>query len=255
MRRYTEDLGSVWRDVPVTPAQVALLQHQKDRMSKALQQMASVISKHETGQDKTPASFDVPNLLDKYAPTHSNKRERDAALDYAVQASKRNCIQPPRRPSAPDLPRPSHTRLATYEGGDNHGRAKIIDTNAQFVLEPGPAMQQNAVGNNAFESMLQFMQMMGTSGASSAPDQALNDSSQLPAQNLESIGVGSTAALSPSFIDLVDWEASLANFPDSILNFGNPLPSDNNNNNFVNHEDNSTIESTMDNDDALMRLP
>lgn len=240
------------RDVPVTPAQVALLQHQKERMSKALQQMAAVIAKHETGQDKTPASFDVPDLLDKYAPTHAAKRELDNAPESSAQATKRNRIQAPQGLSV-NIPGPSTTRIATYAGGDDNGLIKDFGADTQFVLEPVPGMQQNTLGNNAFESMLQFMQMMGASGAPSGSNQDLNDPSQFPAQNLEGADTGNAAALPPSFVDLVDWEASLANFPDSIFNFGSTLPSDNNDS--ANLEDNTLDDRTVDNGNGTARFP
>ncbi|KAF7189681.1 hypothetical protein HII31_09001 [Pseudocercospora fuligena] len=241
------------RDVPVTPAQVALLQHQKERLSKALQQMASVIAKHETGQDKTPASFDVPDLLDKYAPTNATKREHHSVLDQATRATKRNRVHTLQELSSLDLPGPSHAQAATYAGGDGNRLIKNSLGDTQFVLEPVPGMQQNALGNDAFESMLQFMQIMGTSGTTSGLGQDLSDSGQLQGQNREGVEAGSAAALPPSFVDLVDWEASLANFPDSILNFGSTLPPENNDS--ANLEDNSAGERTVNNGDGTARLP
>lgn len=238
--------------MPVTPAQVALLQHQKERMSKALQQMASVIAKHETGQDKTPASFDVPDLLDKYAPTHGSKREHETASGSSAQATKRNRVHAPQEPSL-DVHGPLHTQLATHAGGDDNGLAKNSGADTQFVLEPVPGMQQNTFGNNAFESMLQFMQMMGTSGATSGSNQDLNDLGQLPAQDLEGVGTGNAAALPPSFVDLVDWEASLANFPDSILNFGSTIISDNND--AASLEDNAPDGRTTENSNGITKIP
>lgn len=196
------------RDVPVSPAQVSLLEHQQRRLFAAVQQMASIIAKYEGGSDQAPSSFDVLEQLEKYAPQHL--LDEQPLPEGSNQAASRRSKRRRGDESAAYIP-------PLLEDGVNNSPAwshSEIPCGNQMGTHFSPSSEQS---DQAYEVMLNFLRSVGqgsrdvTNTASAAPIMDNNLAGQQ-----DSISDNASACVAPSvppvaFMNLVDWDTSLQN--------------------------------------------
>lgn len=176
--------------------------------------MASTIARYEEGVERSPDSFEISQLLEKFAPepldegqSGSGKRPAEYQLTPGASATR-----------APRLDRPlSDTN--SVPSPSTYGRSTPADL--PFELQPAPNWSASPEQwNEQYQRMMQFLQTysgphignavpaMGASGSQSMlrtvgmnPAQQPNDSAQ-------------------QFMQLVDWNSSLQNLQASL----NPAP-------------------------------
>ncbi len=186
--------------------------------------MASVIAKLESGIDRDPSSFDVLDLLDKYA-------SHDISADDDDQESPIDLSRPSkRRREETDLPAPS-TGVNRGQGSFGYAPTATPNNPAPFELQPAPGFTDTATQNSsqAQQAMMQLMNFVNSRNANVAVD--LNPSiepnltTSAPAMDTSTRmdpGLSEDNAFSSmpgmfndisqlNFMDLVDWDSSLAN--------------------------------------------
>ncbi|KYG41621.1 hypothetical protein M433DRAFT_464175 [Acidomyces richmondensis BFW] len=133
------------RDVPVSPAQVSLLEHQQRRLFAAVQQMASIIAKYEGGSDQAPSSFDVLEQLEKYAPQHLLDEQPlpEGSNQAASRRSKRRrgdesaaYIPPLLEDGVNNSPAWSHSEIPCGNQMGTHFSPNSISDNASACVAP-----------------------------------------------------------------------------------------------------------------------
>lgn len=218
---------NVDRDMPISTAKANLLQHQQRRLYTAVQQMASVIAKLENGVEARPSSFDVLEQLNKHAPVSEDVEDED--LDLLQHDDARPLKR--RRDDCDAFP----TNMAIYTEGFNPL------SNEQIFQSQAPMSTNGNTSNEAYESVMQFLRNMsngsGTqAGATlermipaepfaSAPLTNLSNGNGTaqPTASLENpgpVGLPQPEGLPLELTDLIDWEASLANFQSDGDPFG-----------------------------------
>lgn len=193
--------------------------------------MASIIAKHETGAEKDPSSIDVLEQLDRYAPTEIIDDE-----ESDPEAAANNTLQPSETATRPAKARKRQRKDDTIPSANS----SEMDTSTapMFDIMPNPHFantgSRTPVSNEAYDTMLQFMQsMQNRSGApnTTTAQQATNmPQSGVPfaANNtVQPSTMGTDNVIPPAsfqpnmspfdFTSLIDWETSLANFQNEQL--------------------------------------
>lgn len=206
-------------------------------MYAAIQQMASIIAKLENGLASDPLSFDVPELLNKYAPQGVLDSQKDASpASSSSRPSKRRREEDPPATDAMSL-----GELSPFSATGNQYPMP-------FELQPAPAFADGGAqgGSQAYDAMMQLMRSVnnkGNSGAA-APNQPNPLSPGLTTSMAAMEGPYTAGAIkdeenmpwsSPypgnnmapmDFLNLVDWNASLANlqnFDSTFYGEENPI--------------------------------
>lgn len=209
---------SIQRDnATLSGPQASLLQHQQRRMSKAIQQMASIIARLEEGAERDPGSFDVVELLDKHAPQHVvDDAEEFCPPIVSSRPTKR------RKEAAPGV--------SDIQQGQRCG--PYTQQQAPFELQPAPNLASNSGqnANQAYETMMTLLRHVNNGDARSGTASNASFSPELvgnmPAMEMsygpDAFKSGQGAMSSDpaqyannapfDFMNLVDWELSLANF-------------------------------------------
>ncbi|KAK5172026.1 uncharacterized protein LTR77_003663 [Saxophila tyrrhenica] len=223
------------RDPSASSGRVALLHRQQQRLTLAVQEMASVISRYEGHEARPAAEYEVLPLLDKYAPiadVSEDVGETDLALlhnDHAVVPAKRPL--PEMSNQGADEPstkacRANATGIACLQRQPeaNSQRSDMQEQQFQplssplqnaladelpFMIQPGPTMNGS---DNAYQAMLQFYDMMNNPSYSADSDgAAFPDQLQMPVPQAGS----AVPPVDPTewLMNSVDWRASLENLP------------------------------------------
>lgn len=195
----------VQRETQVSASQVAVLRSQQRRLCTAVQRMASTIARYEEGVERSPDSFEISQLLEKFAPE---------SFDEGLSGSSK-------RPAEYQLtPDPSTTRMPRLDnaapnnnmlGSPAYGRTN--PTEMPFELQPAPGWSGSPEQwNEQYQTMMQFLQTYSaSSGGNSVPS--------MGASGIRSDSGNSTQQL----MQLVDWNSSLQNLRASA---NPPPPSD-----------------------------
>lgn len=214
--------------------------------------MAHIISKYEGESHKAAADFDVLQLLDKYGPITDDEDET-IELNTSLFPDEGIAVPAKRRredaPGQNDEESLKRQHAATGADSQNYGRheqnlhapnvqspvtlpalpQEVGSAEPPFVIEPGPAFYNEGdhSHSNAYDAMLQFYQLVDNSTTRSA-DQAAADAPEASAfqTGAHILQEDPTQCL----MNLVDWRASLENFPnpgmeDSSLDAGNFMES------------------------------
>ena len=206
------------RDIPVSAAQVYLLDHQSRRLSAAVQKMASVITKYETGVEEPPSSFDVVEQLQRYVPDHTVEEQQTPSSDVSSSRLSKRKRSDGSAPAA-----------SCFPGTGDSAFTSGLDI--PFEIQPNHGYDANpADSQEAYEAMLRFIRSMNYG------QNAAIDAESMPSNPANSTGhdiprTAPVAALSQEappfdFMSFVDWDASLQNLQDSQhLLFGSHNPS------------------------------
>lgn len=231
------------RDVLPSSDHVELLHRQQRRLIRSVQEMASVISKYEDRSQKPAADFDVLQLLDKYAPnTDDDANELETSLlpdeDFSGTAKRHRGAslgdlndEPVKRrseftgPSIPNVNQRDEQNL----GFSNRGMQGMVAAEPPFTIEPGPAFFNDPGTynpNEAYDAMLQFYQLTNNNNArvSEQVAAALEGSELVPPMVSRSSGYFDDHT--QWLMNLVDWRASLENFPNGGAMEGSMLRPD-----------------------------
>ena len=171
-----------------------------------------MIAKYERGIERPPSSFDMLELLDKYAPQHVVHDEEPPLLEpEASRPTKRQ--------------RGDTSGLATSPTSTTAGSSQGVeqDRGLPFEIQPVPAFATGSQqSDQAYDAMMQFLRSM----SSGAVAPMTSDSTPGTQSSLSSTAQYTTAANVPpasmpqdalysDIMNLVDWDMSLQSLQDS----------------------------------------
>lgn len=165
--------------------------------------MAAVIARQEGRSDQAPESFNVPELLQKYAPEHT---VQDPSGDVHPESAGEK-----RAPDETSYSYPPPKRAHQEENNALSG-----DLSPAFDLLPAPDARNASAEqwSDSYQALMQFVESMnartGSNGTGTRPLMDPLDSSDT-GQFAASDSNGQTQR----FLDLVDWDASMQMFQDS----------------------------------------
>lgn len=211
---------------------MARLEHQQERMSRALRRMAAIIAKHESGIDRPASEFDIIDLLEQYAPTVSAKRPIADLAEPQPDAFKRSRTVATSINQLSNTPHntgisASQAAFAAFPINESQGQSSGLD--GPYILEPNPAaFNGSASSKDILESMVQFMKMTTNPNQTSGiPNETMSSLEIMPNATTSADSERSqtlpSSGMDQRFVEFIDWEASLANFSDSL--FDSPVAS------------------------------
>ena len=170
--------------------------------------MASTIARYEEGIERSPESFEISQLLEKFAPEPFDSGQPGSAKRPAEY----QLTPDPSAARTPRLDRPAPT--STY--------GKTTPADLPFELQPSPNWSGTPEQwNEQYQTMMQFLQTYTTSSSGNGP----------PAMGALGLPPGPSGAASEQrpgdsnqqLMQLVDWNSSLQNLRASA---NPPPPSD-----------------------------
>ncbi|EME40422.1 hypothetical protein DOTSEDRAFT_55644 [Dothistroma septosporum NZE10] len=215
------------RETQVSASQVAVLRSQQRRLCAAVQRMASTIARYEEGVDRSPESFAISQLLDKFAPESLDEGQSGSA----------------KRPAEYQLtPDPSSTRIPRLDSpaanvtSSTYGSSNPVDL--PFELQPAPNWSGSTEQwNDQYQIMLSFLQTYSGAPAGTALSPMGGSGVQTTPGATAVNPVIRSGESTQQLMQLIDWNSSLQNLqatltpapPSDSAQFLDPALSSNNN--------------------------